>query len=212
MDADQTSLRDFIGLPDFPCVMAKAVANQGFLITKSVMEPLREVDFILTQLYSFIDEFRSQPQRLSSFILVLKEPRLKSFEAFEKAFWPLIKTIHSLDKQLYPHDPRVGTNPDDDKFSFSLKSEAFFILTLHPQSPRWARRFKFPAIVFNPHVQFERLRSRGIFKKVRNLIRYRDKLLQGSINPMLNDFGEKSEVFQYLGKVYGPQDSNPLLV
>ena len=67
-----------------------------------------------------------------------------------------------------------------------------------------------PAIVFNPHIQFERMRKKGIFKKVQNIIRLRDKLLQGSINPMLSDFGDKSEVFQYTGRIYAPDETLPL--
>ena len=81
------------------------------------------------------------------------------------------------------------------------------MLSLHPDSPRWSRRFKHPAIVFNPHQQFENLRRKGLFTKIRNLIRKRDQELQGFTNPMLNDFGDKSEIYQYIGKLYSPEET-----
>jgi FPC/CPF motif-containing protein YcgG len=54
--------------------------------------------------------------------------------------------------------------------------------------------------VFNPHEQFERLRADGHWKRMQETIRRRDLELQGSINPMLSDFGEQSEARQYSGR------------
>ena len=63
-----------------------------------------------------------------------------------------------------------------------------------------ARRFRWPALVFNPHVQFERLRGEGKWKRMQQTIRERDVALQGNINPMLSDFGQSSEARQYSGR------------
>ncbi|HSP45414.1 MAG TPA: YqcI/YcgG family protein, partial [Chthoniobacterales bacterium] len=52
----------------------------------------------------------------------------------------------------------------------------------------------------NPHEQFERLRADGKWKRMQETIRSRDVELQGSINPMLSDFGEQSEARQYSGR------------
>jgi FPC/CPF motif-containing protein YcgG len=54
--------------------------------------------------------------------------------------------------------------------------------------------------VFNPHEQFERLRADGKWKHMQETIRERDVQLQGTINPMLSDFGERSEARQYSGR------------
>lgn len=203
----QEELRQFIQSSSFPCIMAKAVAKTGLLKVATV-ENLTpdQYPFILQQLWDFTDELRTDEDRLSSFTLVLKDPSLHDFKAFEKRFWELISCLHQMDKEHFPHDPRVSSDPRDERFGYSIKAEAYFLVALHPQSPRWARRFKHPAIVFNPHRQFEKLREKRIFKKVRDIIRHKDKLFQGSINPMLSDFGEKSEVFQYLGRVYAPTE------
>jgi uncharacterized protein len=205
-------LFNFIQDPSFPCLMAKVVAQRGLLQVFNAPGVNTDADGeqALQALYAFIDEYRIQPERLSSFALVLKDHRKLSFHAFESVFWSFLATLNRLDKARHPHDPRVSSDVKDKNFSFSLKSEAFFILALHPESPRWSRRFKFPAIIFNPHAQFERMRMRGTFEKVRNLIRIRDRRLQGSSNPMLADFGDQSEVYQYLGRKFSPGEEVPL--
>lgn len=203
----EEKIAEFIRDAKFPCIMAKSVLRKGLIqihetYGKSTMD-------ILNLAYDFVEEYRAHKSRLSSFILVLNEKDNMTFEDFENNFWSILKELSIVDHREFPHDPRVSSDPESAEYSFSLKSEAFFILGLHPQSPRFARRFFRPAIVFNPHQQFEDLRSKGIFEKVKRVIRKKDALLQG-INPMLADFGEKSEVYQYLGKTYSPDSHGPL--
>jgi len=40
--------------------------------------------------------------------------------------------------------------------------------------------------VFNLHEQFERLRARGKFETIKQIIRAREMACQGSINPMID--------------------------
>jgi FPC/CPF motif-containing protein YcgG len=61
-----------------------------------------------------------------------------------------------------------------------------------PRASRHAHRAASPALVFNLHAQFEALRESGGFERMRDKIRERDGLLQGSINPMVSDHGEGS--------------------
>ena len=72
---------------------------------------------------------------------------------------------------------------------------------LHPHASRPARRFPNPTLVFNLHDQFERLREKGIYERMRERILDRDKELAGDINPMLARHGESSEARQYSGRV-----------
>jgi len=208
------TLIDFIHNKAFPCIMAKAVSKNGNLVINEEDEitSVKSIESIQNKLYQFVDSYRHSRDKLHSFVLVLNNKSYHSFDHFEKAFWFFLHSLKKLDGLHYIHDTRVSSYPDDDNFSFSIKSEAFFILALHPQSPRKSRRFSKPVIVFNPHQQFEKLRERKIFKKIQSIIRDRDKKLQGSINPMLSDFGERTEVFQYLGKVYNANDHNPLIL
>jgi FPC/CPF motif-containing protein YcgG len=81
-----------------------------------------------------------------------------------------------------------------------LIGKAFYVVGMHPNSSRIARQSPFPTIVFNLHWQFEKLRQMGSYETVRDRIRERDEELQGSMNPMLSDFGKGSEAKQYSGK------------
>ncbi len=86
------------------------------------------------------------------------------------------------------------------KFSLSLAGHPFFVIGLHPGASRIARRFAWPAMVFNSHVQFDRLREDGRYTKMQKATRARDLALQGSINPNLADFGTAPETRQYSGR------------
>lgn len=97
-------------------------------------------------------------------------------------------------------DPRVSEDPDDPHFSLSFGGEAFFIVGLHPRVSRPARRFERPALVFNLHDQFEKLRAAGVYGKMRSTIVARDVALAGSANPMLARHGVVSEARQYSGR------------
>jgi FPC/CPF motif-containing protein YcgG len=69
--------------------------------------------------------------------------------------------------------------------------------------PTPARRSSASAtLVFNPHAQFEQIRTNGRYNHLRDTIRTRDVAYSGSVNPMLQNFGEASEVYQYTGKAY----------
>lgn len=189
--------------------MAKAVAVRGLINVHEVHDvTCKDMNInLLESFYQFIDEYRTHPNRLSSFIVPFHIN--SDFEEFEIFFWKLLRQLNQLDKKHFSHDPRVSSDPASPEFSFSIKEEAFFILALHPESPRFARRFRVPAIVFNPHQQFESLRKKGLYSRVRDVIRFRDKVLQGFINPMVKDFGEKSEIFQYIGRTYAKNAQIP---
>jgi FPC/CPF motif-containing protein YcgG len=122
-----------------------------------------------------------------------------SERAFERLLWIQLQQLHERD--LAPDwDPAVSSDPADPDFSFSFEGTALFVIGLHPGSSRLARRFAWPALVFNPHAQFERLRRDGVFELLRDRIRERDLALQGTLNPNLADFGERSEARQYSGR------------
>ena len=83
----------------------------------------------------------------------------------------------------------------------SFAGTALFVIGLHPGSARMSRRFAWPALVFNPHVQFDRLRETGKYERMQAVIRERERALQGDINLALCDFGVQSEARQYSGRL-----------
>lgn len=193
---------------EFPCIMAKALFNTGFVKTMNMDE--QAPSKALNPLRSFIREYREKPKRLSSFIYFFEAKSRSSFEEFERVFWSFIIALKRADRSHYEHDPRVSADPRLPGFSYSLMEEAFFLILLHPQSPRFARRFKIPAVVFNPHRQFERLRAEDKFETTREIIRKNDLNLQGEENKMLANYGEESEIFQYTGRQYSESEKKAL--
>ena len=112
--------------------------------------------------------------------------------------WKQLQLLHEADDQEW--DKSVSNDPENSNFSFSLAGKAFYMVGMHPHSSRKARQSPVPALAFNLHWQFEKLREMGTYQTVRDKIRERDTELQGDINPMLQDFGENSEARQYSGR------------
>ena len=102
-------------------------------------------------------------------------------------------------------DDRVAHDPGHPEFSISFGGEAFFIIGLHPQASRPARRFERPTMIFNLHDQFEKLREEGQYDRLRASILDRDVKIAGDINPMLAQHGEVSAARQYSGRAVGAE-------
>ncbi|NLN24698.1 MAG: YqcI/YcgG family protein [Bacteroidetes bacterium] len=126
-----------------------------------------------------------------------------SLTKFEEKIWKQLQLLHNVDP--HPWDSEVSSDPENSKFSFSIAGKAFCIIGMHPKSSRMARQSPYPAMIFNLHWQFEKLRDMGVYQRVKKRIRKADEKLQGSINPMLDDFGDSSEARQYSGRAV---DSN----
>ena len=123
--------------------------------------------------------------------------------AFEKTLWAQLRRLHEADAHAW--DPAVSDDPAAKEFSFSFAGRAFYLIGMHPAASRPARRFPTRAVVFNLHEQFEALRESGRYQKMRDVIRDRDRSQTGSMNPMMVDFGKRSEAIQYSGRaVDGP--------
>ena len=103
----------------------------------------------------------------------------------------------------------MAADPEHPHFAFSVAGTAFFVVGLHPNASRVARRAPVPTLVFNLHVQFERMRADGRYQRMRDTIRRRDTELQGSLNPMVSDHGETSEARQYAGRAVPPDWTPP---
>jgi FPC/CPF motif-containing protein YcgG len=118
---------------------------------------------------------------------------------FDALLWERLNALSTLDRLNFKHDSRVDADPTANHYSYSLKQEAFFIIGLNPFSSRKARRFAYPTLVFNPHAEFEKLKKANRYAQMKKIVRKRDLAFSGSVNPLLNDFGEASEVYQYSG-------------
>lgn len=195
---------DFIQNRDFPCVAAKTALtwNQIKCLVVDHMACPKDDAAILDFLYEFVDTYRTADKLYHSAAIIFKGPENPNQAQFEEFFWQRLQGVSNLDARRYGYDPRVVADPGSPEFSYSLKEEAFFVIGLHPGSSRPARQFKYPTLVFNAHDQFERIRAAGRYNTLRDTIRTRDLAYSGSINPMLEDFGQSSEVYQYTGQAY----------
>ena len=198
----------------FPCIAAKAALAHDHIkcmVADHIACP-KDDQAIISFLYGFIDAYRASETPYHSAAILFREPLHLSEELFESFFWQRLQSLSNIDAQHYSYDKRVDKDPTSSNFSFSLKKEGFFIIGLHPDSSRLARRFKYPAIVFNPHAEFEKLRNNGRYDQMKETVRKRDMDFSGSVNPMLKDFGEFSEVFQYSGRQHDAEWKCPLMI
>jgi len=205
---------DFINQREFPCVGAKTAVAKLHLhcMVADHMACPKDDGQILGFIYKFIDDFRSSEENFHSVAIIFTAPEMISEEMYDELFWNRLQALSDLDAKKYDYDPRVESDPASSFFSYSLKEEAFFIIGMHPASNRPSRQFKYPVIVFNPHVQFEKLRATHKYEHLKETIRKRDMEYSGSINSMLDDFGNSSEAFQYSGRQYDKSWTCPLKI
>ncbi len=204
----------FIDIKEFPCIAAKAALarkNVTCMVADNMACPKDDTD-IIRFLNDFVDEFRSSVDTYHSAAIIFAGPDINNEEIFDELLWERLQALEILDAKSYDYDGRVDADPSSAKFSFSIKGEAFYIIGLHPASSRVARRFMYPTLVFNPHVQFEQLRVTSKYDNMKNSVRRRDVAYSGSVNPMLEDFGQSSEVYQYSGRKYDENWQCPLKI
>jgi FPC/CPF motif-containing protein YcgG len=208
MIQDLQHIRDayhaFIGNKTFPCVGAKtafAKSQARSMVAGNMACPAHDEE-ILRFLYEFIDNYRSSDSTFHSAAILFDGPNGITEDLFEKLLWQRLQSLLDLDAKLFSYDNRVSNDPGSSEFSLSIKQEAFFIIGMHPASSRPSRRFEYPALVFNPHAQFTAMKETGKYDRLKDVVRKRDLIYSGSINPMLNDHGRSSEVQQYSGRKY----------
>ncbi|WP_127145226.1 guanitoxin biosynthesis heme-dependent pre-guanitoxin N-hydroxylase GntA [Pelagibacterium montanilacus] len=209
MDSDlEGRLASLIRAPEFPCVGAKSALGNDRLTTylaRSIDSAWDDVA-VQDQLMQFAWAYKRAPLLFTSFAVVFSGPAALTEAEFEEHLWQRIQSLTDKDDwRGQKPDPRVSADPGDPHFSLSFGGEAFFVVGLHPQASRPARRFDFPVMVFNLHDQFEALRQQNRYDKLRTAILERDMRLAGSVNPMLARHGSISEARQYSGRAV-PED------
>ncbi len=190
----------------FPCVGAKSAVARGTLKTlvgHSIESGWDDVK-IHSDLLEWAKAYRDDPSGLRSLAVVFEGPMDLTEKQFEAAMWERLQSLADKDDwRGQPYDRTVSADPSDPHFSLSFGGAAFFVVGLHPNASRRARRFPRPTLVFNLHDQFERLREEGRYERMRQKIIERDMELAGSVNPMLARHGQASEARQYSGRQVG---------
>ena len=186
----------------YPCLGAKSVVARGSyrLGLYTYMGTAAATRGLARDLCAFRAERPLIRGEFASYVAVFEGPQFQSELEFESALWSQLQRLYDLDRDLHGWDRRVRADPGDPQFAYSFAGEAYFVVGLHLLSSRRARRFPWPALVFNAHTQFDELRERTIYDQFVRAIRTRDAAFQGTVNPMMNDFGTVSEARQYAGR------------
>ncbi|MBL4895594.1 MAG: YqcI/YcgG family protein [Erythrobacter sp.] len=199
----ERSLREHITESSFPCVGAKSAMATGALriepawSIKSAWDDVRIHEVLL----NWSEDYARNPVGLRSLAVVFSEPLNLTEVEFERAMWERLQSLADKDDWLgQPYAESVSGDPNDPHFSLSFGKQGYFVVGLHPNASRPARRTRFPVLVFNLHDQFERLREQNRYERMRERILTRDEQLAGSINPMLARHGDSSEARQYSGR------------
>ncbi|MDX1292677.1 MAG: guanitoxin biosynthesis heme-dependent pre-guanitoxin N-hydroxylase GntA [Hyphomonas sp.] len=201
------AFEQFVKSESFPCIGAKSAMVRDQLVIAEFGDINSAAGDISLRraLGQFVEDLDFDSPVVQSFVAIFSGPNDLSETDFELALWNRLQSLHNLDVvEGRGWAESAARDPESAHFSMGLLGEAFFVIGLHPNASRPARRFEFPALVFNSHEQFERLREDGRFEKMKQIIRTRDQALAGSVNPMLADFGRESEAAQYSGREVGP--------
>lgn len=198
-------LKDFVAQPDFPCVGAKAALRRHQLEVLVASDIRRDAyDRLITRrLQDFASQYDPDEKMFVSQAIIYRNDRAVSEVEFETYLWQRLSAFHAIDAEDFHWDPNVDSDPGSPHFSLSIGGRGFFVVGLHPNASRLARRFKYPTLVFNLHAQFEKLREEGRYETIRSATIERDVALQGSANPMLARHGNGSAAAQYSGREVG---------
>ncbi|ONI76291.1 hypothetical protein ALI144C_37165 [Actinosynnema sp. ALI-1.44] len=190
----------------FSCVAAKTAWMRGSVVHRH-FGPMGEpatTDELSAAVTDFAVRRDDIHELLATFVATFEGPFGLDETEFETLVWQQLQGLHDRDVRRFAWADFADSDPTSDRFAFSIAEQAFFVVGLHANSSRITRQFSHPTLVFNSHVQFERLRERGIYGRIRTEVRAREMALQGSINPNLSDFGERSEAMQYSGRATSP--------
>jgi FPC/CPF motif-containing protein YcgG len=198
--------REFVRDAAFPCVGAKSALAKGqmrIVVARDIRSAWDDLR-IYPGLLDLAKSYAEDPILFQTFVVIFEHDGGLSEAEFEAALWERVQSLSDKDMMFAQvPDQRVSSDPDDPHFSLSFGGQAFFVVGLHPNASRPARQFARPAMVFNLHDQFERLREEGRYEKLRAAILDRDVAVAGSVNPMLARHGELSEARQYSGRAVG---------
>jgi FPC/CPF motif-containing protein YcgG len=188
--------------PRFTCLGAKSAVRQRSY--RFGLYPALGADAstagLAHDLFMFVQEAPHIEGRFITYIASFEGPPNASEADFESLLWRTLQALHDSDAPHHAWDPTVSDDVTDARFSFSFAGTAFFVVGLHAASSRATRRLAWPTLIFNPHRQFETLKADSRYARFRDQIRTAETALQGAVNPMLTDFGERSEAAQYSGR------------
>ncbi|MGB3468628.1 MAG: guanitoxin biosynthesis heme-dependent pre-guanitoxin N-hydroxylase GntA [Cyclobacteriaceae bacterium] len=204
-DSKTTEITNFllnkITHANFPCIGAKQAITAGDyqLGIYDDLGTVESAEKLAKDLTEYIDVVKKSGSSFMTMIAVFNQERL-SESIFETLLWRQLYFLKRYDPDRSKSVAGISDDPNDENYCYTFNNEGFYVVGMHANASRDARMFPYPAMAFNLHSQFEELREGGNYDRMKEIIRKRDKQLQGSINPMLSDFGNGLEAPQYSGR------------
>lgn len=200
--AHHLAIDTFLSQKNFPCVPAlHSLESRDYLvgIYDGEFGSGRSSQSLYRDLLFFKQWQREKNSVYSTLWAVFPELEIDETD-FEARLWKEISSASSFDEPTSRWDPNFSSDPSEPNFCPSFGGDAFFIVGLHPRSSRLARKFPVPAIVFNLYEQFEQLTRMGKYETTVKANRAREMKFAGSLNPMVEQHGDKWEAIQFSGK------------
>lgn len=194
----EAELQNLIRKKDYPCLAAiKSVAAGDYeAYSGGRLGKGERSQELAAKLKSFKGR---QPESRSIYSTFFCYFDAENFDeaTFEQATWKELSLLSAAAGGQAGWDPKFSSDPQDKKFCFSLDGEAFFVVGMHANSSRLARRLSRPVIVFNLYEQFGELDRRGGYLPMVRTKRERDTKFQGNVNSMVERYGGKWEAIQF---------------
>lgn len=203
-DITETQIQDFIMQKNFPCIAAvqSAVRKEYQIGHYGQMGQGADWRKLRQDLLNFLKQQReSQSKYLTYWAVFEPNDRFQNDEdLFEICFWRELSLISSEEEAPQDWGDDNTKDPVDPSFCISLAKEKLFVVGLHPGSSRKGRRFPRPAMIFNAFSQFEKFEAEGTYHAMVNTNRQREMKFQGTVNPMVQKYGDQWEAIQFSGK------------
>ena len=182
--ADQ--LVGMLSSPHYPCPGARGAAHNGRIrfglydcgrdITQASFGRLK------TDFGAFVAELPTPVTEPCSFVASFTLSSLSHEIDFEDWLWGVLYILSDDD-----HELSMAVDSARVKYyEFKSSGREFFVVGMHAHASRYARRFAYPTIVFNPLELFQQIRASGTMESFMSASRTLDTKLQGCPNPNLD--------------------------
>jgi uncharacterized protein len=209
----ERQLRSLVLEAPFPCLGARAAMRSGSYLF-NVHQDLRDARSVagVTEDLRHFAAVRHGMGNFYTYVVSFLEPRGVADEAmWDTLVWEFLQRLHDLDDSSW--DERWSRVPEDADFALSLAGNGQLVVTLYPGASRYARRFAWPTLIFNP-VEQDRANfpDDESFLRFQNRIRARDAALQGDVNPSLPPTLDDPQAPGFSGAPVGGSWRCPLVV
>jgi uncharacterized protein len=209
----EAQIRSLVLDGPFPCSGAKAAFNDDsyrFNLYPNLGDSASWID-VAADLTAFV-RGRSSMGRFYTFVASFVEPAaVVDHAAWDRLVWAFLQGLHDVDDVAW--DPRFSTDPSSADFAFSFGGCGMLVVSLYPGATRYARRFAWPTIVFNPLEQDRaNFPDHADLQRFTDRIRARDTKLQGAVNPSLPPTPDDPQAPGFSGAPVGAGWKCPLRV